>query len=305
MIQLVAVTEENFPDIAALCVHDEQQTFLATPVGIVARGYVYRHCDARVFGISLDGTLIGLTLVRDMDEAPACYDLQQFMIDKRYQNKGYGTVALQRLLLLLSSERRYDQAEVCVNQYNAAALAMFQNAGFADTGYIDARVPDCRNLVYRFCRNAPDCADRMIQNHADPLFETAFKAYFSELDITVKDWDGLFREMDADGNVTFVRTAPDGRIIGFIQCKSLPFSSSFFEETCGFVREFWVAKPFRGRYHGTALLSLAERYFVKNGMYTSILTTDTAEGFYQRRGYVIAPACRAKNQDTVFVKHLR
>lgn len=56
--------------------------------------------------------------------------------------------------------------------------------------------------------------------------------------------------------------------------------------------------------HGTALINLAEKYFVENGIYTSILTTDTAAHFYEKCGYIKALGCKAKNQNEVFVKHL-
>ncbi len=53
----------------------------------------------------------------------------------------------------------------------------------------------------------------MISDFTSPLFQSAFKTYFAELGISVKDWDGLFREMnDEGGNMAFVRTAGDGEI---------------------------------------------------------------------------------------------
>ena len=91
----------------------------------------------------------------------------------------------------------------------------------------------------------------------------------------------------------------------FIQFKPIKFSSWFFEETCGFIREFWISEAYRNAGHGTELLRLAEDYFKKHGMYTSILTTDTAERFYLKHGYQNAWGCEAKNKDAVFVKHLR
>lgn len=51
-------------------------------------------------------------------------------------------------------------------------------------------------------------------------------------------------------------------------------------------------------------MNRAEDYFMERGMYTSILTTDTAERFYLRHGYQRAPGCHAKNNDTVFIKRL-
>lgn len=150
MIKLLEVNEENWLDVISLDVSEEQQRFLDRPIGIVARGYIYRSCNAKVFGIYNDEQAIGIALVKDMDEEPACYDLQQFMIDKRFQNKGYGTEALRLILSLLSKEGKYSQVEVCVNKSDAAALRVYEKIGFEDTGYIDESVPDCLNLMYHF-----------------------------------------------------------------------------------------------------------------------------------------------------------
>lgn len=149
-------------------------------------------------------------------------------------------------------------------------------------------------------------SDVMISDFASPSFRNAFQQYFAELGVNVRDWDGLFQEMNEEGgNVAFVRMNENGETAGFIQLKPIKFTSWFFEENCGFIREFWIAGKCRNNGHGTALISLAEKHFVENGIYTSILTTDTAERFYEKRGYIRAPGCRAKNRVPVFVKHLR
>lgn len=305
MVKLFDINEQNWLEIVSLSVSEEQRKYLDSPVGILARGYSYRSCNARVYGISNEENVIGVALVKDMEEEPVCYDLQQFMIDRRFQNRGYGTEALRLILGVLLQESKYEQVEVCVNKTDIAALRMYGKVGFEDTGYIDEDVPDCLNLRYQFNKSSQNYSDRMITDFSDVLFQTAFRQYFSELDYSVKDWDGLFKEMnEEDDNVAFVRTSVDGRMIGFIQFKPLKFSSSFFEETCGFIREFWVSKEFRNKNHGTFLLNLVEKYFMDHGIYTSILTTDTAARFYERHGYVRASGCKAKNQDEVFVKHL-
>lgn len=151
-----------------------------------------------------------------------------------------------------------------------------------------------------------DYTDILISDFADPAFQKAFKQYFTELGIHVKDWDGLFREMNDDGgNEAVVRLAGDGGVIGFIMFIPIQFTSWFFEETCGFIREFWVADGFRGCGHGSELIALTEQRFLEKGIYSSILTTDTAESFYMRHGYAKAVGCHAKNHDEVFVKRLK
>ena len=154
-----------------------------------------------------------------------------------------------------------------------------------------------------------DHSDALITDFTNPVFQAAFKQYFAELGINVKDWDGLFQEMNAEAggerNAAYVRRLADGGVIGFIQFVPIRFTSWFFEETLGFIREFWVAEAFRGRGHGAELLALAERYFLEHGICTAILTTDTARRFYERHGYARAHGCRAKNEDEVFVKRLK
>lgn len=150
MLHFVEITEQNFAEARGLRVRPEQEGYLDSALGILARGYVYRDCRARVIGIAADDALVGLALVKDLDEEPACYDLQQFLIDARYQGRGYGTEALRLLLRELEAERKYDCVEVCVKQTDAAALHVYETVGFTDTGYVDPDAPDCRNLICSF-----------------------------------------------------------------------------------------------------------------------------------------------------------
>ncbi len=150
MIRLTEVDERNWTEIAKLAVRDDQKGFLDSAAGILARGYAYRACRARVIGIEEGGTMVGVALVKDLDEEPACYDLQQFMIDRRFQGRGYGTEALRLILGELGKERKYGCVEVCVKKEDEAALRVYGKAGFRDTGYTDPDAPDCVNLRYRF-----------------------------------------------------------------------------------------------------------------------------------------------------------
>ena len=150
MLKLIETNEENWMELARLRVREEQRGFVDSALGILARGYVYRDSRAKVVGIEADGTVVGVALVKDLDEEPACYDLQQFMIDGRYQGRGFGTLALRMLLAELEEERKYDCVEVCVKREDAAALHVYEKVGFTDSGYIDPEVPDSLNLIYRF-----------------------------------------------------------------------------------------------------------------------------------------------------------
>ena len=149
MVNLIELNEENWPDFAGLSVDESQKTFLASNIGIIARGYVYRNSRAKVIGIVADGTPVGLAMVRDIDDEPACYELQQFMIDQNFQGQGYGFRALELILTALKAEQKYACVEVCVKREDVQAIHVYEKAGFVDSGYIDDTVPDCLNFVYR------------------------------------------------------------------------------------------------------------------------------------------------------------
>ena len=149
MFRLADVTEENWMEAASLSVKESQRGFLAPAIGILARGYVYRNCGGRVFVAEADGVAVGLALVREFTEEPLGYDLQQFMIDGRYQGRGYGSAALESILGELRKEARYDHVEVCVKKEDTEAIRLYEKHGFADSGYIDEENPDSINMICR------------------------------------------------------------------------------------------------------------------------------------------------------------
>ena len=147
MVKLTDVTEDNWMDVASLSVKDSQKQYLAPAIGILARGYVYRNCNGRIFVIENDSTVVGIALVREFTDEPLGYDLQQFMIDQQYQGKGYGSAALELILDELRKEKHYDHVEVCVKKEDAEAIRLYEKHGFIDSGYIDEDMPDSLNLI--------------------------------------------------------------------------------------------------------------------------------------------------------------
>ena len=150
MIRLTEITEDNWLEAAGLTVSNEQKNFVAPAIGIIARGYVYRDYNAKVFLIEDDDTTVGLALVREFTEEPLGYDLQQLMIDEIFQGRGFGSEALKLILDELKKEGHYDHVEVCVKKDDAAAIGLYEKHGFVDSGYIDEDVPDSLNMICYF-----------------------------------------------------------------------------------------------------------------------------------------------------------
>ena len=147
MIKLIPVTEDNWMDIVSLAVKEHQRSFVAPAIGILARGYVYRDCNVKIYAFDENGVIVGTALVREFTDEPLGYDLQQFMIDRRYQNKGYGSQALQLILEELRKECHYDHVELCVKKADTEAIHLYEKLGFIDSGYVDEDLPDSLNMI--------------------------------------------------------------------------------------------------------------------------------------------------------------
>ena len=91
-------------------------------------------CNAKIYAFENDGVIVGTALVREFTDEPLGYDLQQFMIDEKYQGKGYGSRALELILDELRKEGRYDHVELCVKKADAEAIRLYGKHGFADSG---------------------------------------------------------------------------------------------------------------------------------------------------------------------------
>ena len=146
-MRLISVTEDNWMDVASLSVKEEQKKYVAPAIGSLARGYVYRDCNAKIYAFENDGVIVGTALVREFTDEPLGYDLQQFMIDEKYQGKGYGSRALELILDELRKEGRYDHVELCVKKADAEAIRLYGKHGFADSGYVDEDLPDSLNMI--------------------------------------------------------------------------------------------------------------------------------------------------------------
>ncbi len=148
MVTLQQINQTNFMDAAALQVQPAQKPFVASPMGILARAYAYRDCRPQAWGIYADGRLVGLALVEDLKVEPACYHLVELLVDAQAQGLGYGQAALALILSQLQRERKYPRVEICVKKDNAAAIHIYEKAGFRDTGFEDPDAPDSLCMAY-------------------------------------------------------------------------------------------------------------------------------------------------------------
>ena len=134
--------------------------------------------------------------------------------------------------------------------------------------------------------------DISLTDFTDLRFQKAFQTHSQELGIQVRDWEGLFTEMNGDshGNAAYVRL--DGeRAAGFIQFCPMELSGWFFSQKLGFIREFWIAPEYRGQGVAQALMAPLLSFAQSQGCSRLYLDTrislEPAVALYLRFGFQI------------------
>lgn len=144
MIKLKPVTKENLDDVLALRVAETQEGFVSSNAESLAQAYVYSE-TAWPFAVYDDETLVGFIMM-GYYEAKHYYTLWKFMIDQRYQNKGYGRKALELGLAFIREKFHPEKIYTGVAPGNSVAKGLYESVGFADTGLLEFGMGEmCKN----------------------------------------------------------------------------------------------------------------------------------------------------------------
>ncbi|NMD37463.1 MAG: GNAT family N-acetyltransferase [Christensenellaceae bacterium] len=148
MLSLRSIDEHNWFGVLALQIKPSQTKFVASPVNILARAYVYRNNNAQALAIYNDEKIIGVCLICELNDDLCVYELQQFLIDYRYQGRGFGKDAVKLVISMLKNKGKYSMAEACVHRDDIVALNLYKSVGFIDTKLRDRQVPESILLRY-------------------------------------------------------------------------------------------------------------------------------------------------------------
>ncbi len=137
MVELKAITEENFIDAFNLKLASGQERFVSHPIRSLAQAYVYRN-QCQPFGIYAEGTMVGYVMVIYDDDIPE-YDIWHMMIDESMQGRGYGSEALDRFIDYIRTKPFGNSARIALtcNKNNSIAKRLYESKGFSATGVED------------------------------------------------------------------------------------------------------------------------------------------------------------------------
>lgn len=137
MVELKAITEENFIDAFNLRLADGQEKFVSHPIRSLAQAYVYRD-QCQPLGIFAEGKMVGYVMVIYDYDIPE-YDVWHMMIDREQQGRGYGSEALDRVIDYIRTKPFGDSDRIALtcSKDNPAARRLYEKKGFRATGNED------------------------------------------------------------------------------------------------------------------------------------------------------------------------
>lgn len=128
-VNLRIVTRENYRELIALNVAQDQKSFVASNLFTIAQMQFKE--EKIVLGIYDDNSPVGL-IAYDLDD----YDIWRLMVDEKCQKRGYGRKALEKVIEILRHHGKLPEAITSVVPDNQAARNLYKSIGFRETGEI-------------------------------------------------------------------------------------------------------------------------------------------------------------------------
>lgn len=142
MVELREITKDNLEAVLDLRVHEHQESFVSSTAYSLAQAYTYRE-TAFPFAIYADDTIVGFIML-GYYESRNQYTLWKFLIDKKYQNKGYGREALMQGIQYLKDRFGAEEVYTGVKPENESAKHLYRLVGFAATGLVENGMEEMR-----------------------------------------------------------------------------------------------------------------------------------------------------------------
>ena len=130
MINLKEITSKNLKSIIDLNVKDDQKDYVASNSVSIAQGHYSK--SAWFKGIFNDDRPVGFVMLDLIEEENKCF-LWRFMIDRKYQGKGFGKIALTQVIDFVRSLNLYTYIATSYVPAENGAGGFYKNFGFIES----------------------------------------------------------------------------------------------------------------------------------------------------------------------------
>jgi diamine N-acetyltransferase len=131
IVSLEEITEDSLSDILNLDVTEEQRRFITANATSIAQAHFSNYSWFRA--IYNDKIPVGFIMLY-LDPDKPTYEIWRFMIDARYQRKGYGAAAMGHCINFVRSLPYAQELLVSVLPENSTAGSFFNKLNFFYTG---------------------------------------------------------------------------------------------------------------------------------------------------------------------------
>jgi len=137
-VTLRPLTAENWHECIRLQVTDEQKSYVAPNLYSIAEAHFEpTYVLLAIYTDDVAGDVTGDVMVGFIMYDAGDYHIVRFMIDTRFQAKGYGRAAMQLLLEQMEREYANPTASLSFVPGNTAAERLYEGVGFRKTGEMD------------------------------------------------------------------------------------------------------------------------------------------------------------------------
>ena len=130
MINLREITSKNLKSIIDLNVKEDQKDYVASNSVSIAQGHYSK--SAWFKGIFKNDRPVGFVMLDLIEEENKCF-LWRFMIDRKYQGKGFGKIALTQVIDFVRSLNLYTYIATSYVPAENGAGGFYKNFGFIDS----------------------------------------------------------------------------------------------------------------------------------------------------------------------------
>ena len=143
MPEIRPVTKDNWKELVALKVRDDQKHFVASNLYSIAESQFGEtipgegHWDMFPYGMYDEGTPVGfLMLSYNYEFARFQGFILRLMVDDAHQGKGYGKFGMNWMLEKYRADERVRVVGISYEPNNEVARTLYANLGFQETGEI-------------------------------------------------------------------------------------------------------------------------------------------------------------------------
>ena len=135
MIKLIEIDLEIKNKLSSLKLHEHQKDFADLPLASYEESKKFKNAYPRA--IFNNDQLIGFIIYETLNEKKDEFLIWDFMIDKDFQNKGYGKKAMKQLINYIKSKFNCRRIEIAYEKSNIVVRKLYLGLGFIDTGLVN------------------------------------------------------------------------------------------------------------------------------------------------------------------------